>query len=60
MTSPRLVVDFLVLLSRSSADEVAMYFKRTLATGSIKGRSVSAITSDEKDFALLINADKVN
>ena len=52
-TSLRLVVDFLVLLSRFSADKVAMYFKRTLATGSRKGHNVSVITSDEKDFAFI-------
>lgn len=52
-TSKRLVVDFLVLLSRFSADKVAMYFQRTLATGSRKGHNVSVITSDEKDFAFI-------
>ena len=52
-TSLRLVVDFLVLLSRYSAEEVGMYFKRTLATGSRKGHNVSIITSVEKDFAFI-------
>jgi hypothetical protein len=52
-TSLRLVVEFLVLLSRFSADKVAMYFKRTLAIGSRKGHNVSVITSDEKDFAFI-------
>ena len=52
-TSLRLVVDFTVLLSRFSADKVAMYFKRTLAPGSRKGHNVSVITSDEKDFAFI-------
>ncbi len=52
-TSLRLVVDFLVLLSRYSTEEVSMYFKRTLATGSRRGHSVSIITSDVKDFAFI-------
>ncbi len=43
----------LVLLSPFSADKVAMYFKRTLATGSRRGHKVSVITSDEKDFAFI-------
>jgi hypothetical protein len=47
------VVDFTVLLSRFSADKVAMYFKRTLAISSRKGHNVSVITSDEKDFAFI-------
>jgi hypothetical protein len=52
-TSLRLVVNLLVLLSRYSAQEVGMYFKRTLATGSRRGHKVSIITSDEKDFAFI-------
>ena len=52
-SSLRLVVNFLVLLSRFSTGKVAMYFKRTLATGSRRGHKVSVITSDEKDFAFI-------
>ena len=52
-TSLRLVVDFLVLLSQYSAEEVSMYFKKTIATGSRRGHNISIITSDEKDFAFI-------
>ena len=52
-TSLRLVVDFFVLLSQYSAEEVSMYFKKTIATSSRRGHNISIITSDEKDFAFI-------
>ena len=52
-TSLRLVVNFLVLLSGYTKDEVVMYFKRNLATGMRRGHKVHIITSDVKDFAFV-------
>ena len=52
-TSLRLVVDYLVFLSRYSTEEVGMYFKKTIATGSRRDHKISVITSDEKDFAFI-------
>ena len=52
-TSLRLVVDYLVFLTRYSTEEVGMYFKKTIATGSRRGHKISVITSDEKDFAFI-------
>ena len=49
-TSIRLLSELLTLLSGLSAKEVALYFKRILATGSRKGHKTCLIVTEEKEL----------
>ena len=58
-TNLRLVTELLALLSGYSEKEVATYFRRNL-TGLKAGHKVNVIASEDKDFALFTNRNKVN